>query len=159
MNETFVGTIPLIGLIILAIGCWFYMLGGRSDKWRRRFIGSLICATAVWIESLIYGVFNFWLLVDYPLVIGQFVLGYGASITYKKVIKRSIVAVTSVASGLIMCIIFSGKAWLLLPIDVIVGVVSIWLGVKNPVPAPVEEFFICLFTRVTKLIYPFAGTI
>ena len=157
MNETWLGTIPLFGTLILAVGCWFYMLGGRDAKWLRRFIGSLICSTAIWIESLLLGVFNFWHLLVYPLTITYFSLGYGSEIPLIKIIKRSIVVICSLTTGLVFCLTIGGSAWIILPIQVVIAAVTIWLGVKNPIPAAAEEYFVCLFLTVCNLMYPFAS--
>lgn len=159
MSETWIGTIALIGLIIIAIGCWFYMWGGRSDKWKRRFIGSLICSSAIWIESLLLGVFNFWQLLVYPFTILYFSLGYGSSILITKIIKRSIVVLFSLVVGFIMCLTIGDKAWLILPLQTIIGAGSIWLGVKNPIAAASEEFFVCLLLNICNIMYPFIGVI
>jgi hypothetical protein len=155
MNETWLGTIPLIGTVIVAVGCWMYMLGGRNGKWKRRFLGSLLAASAIWIESLLLGVFSFWHLLAYPLLIGCFSLGYGSEIPLTKVIKRSIVVLASLAVGLTMCLTIGGKTWLILPLQAIIAAGSIWLGVRNPIPAAPEEFFVCLLLTECNLLYPF----
>lgn len=154
MTETFLGTIPLIGIIVLAVGCWFYMWGGRSDKWKRRFIGSLICSIAIWLESLILGNFSLLQLIAYPITILYFSLGYGASIPLNKLIKRSIVAICSILVGLLFCFTIGGKAWLILPLQVLIASGSIWLGIKNPLHAAPEEFFVCLLLTECNLMYP-----
>ena len=157
MSETWLGTIPLFGTILIALGCWFYMLGGRDGKWKRRFIGSLICATAIWLESLLLGVFQWVQLSVYPLLAICFSLGYGADVPIIKVLKRSIVVLCSLLTGIMFCLTIGHSAWLILPIQVVVAAVSIWLGVKNPIPAAAEEFFVCLFLTVCNLMYPFAA--
>lgn len=157
MTETMIGTIPLIGTILVAIGCWFYMLGGRDGKWKRRFIGSLICATAIWVEALLLGVFQWIQLSVYPLLMTCFSLGYGSEIFLTKVIKRSIVVLCSLLTGVMFCLTIGHTAWLILPVQVVVAAVSIWLGVRNPVPAAAEEFFVCLFLTICNLMYPFAA--
>jgi len=156
MNETWLGTIAFIGLLITAVAAWFYMLGGRSGKWRRRFIGSLIGATAIWVLALLLGVFNFLLLLIYPFYIGLYVLGYGSDIPIIKVVKRSIIVVASLATALLFCFLYGGNCWLVLPLSAFIGAGSVWLGVKNPIQAPVEEFFVCLLLTEINLLYPFA---
>ena len=157
MTETFVGTVPVIGTAILVLGCWFYMWGGRDGKWKRRFIGSLLCSLAIIAETLIFKNFNIFQLLCYPLLIGTFILGYNATTTMKKVIRRSIVVGTSLLVGLIMCLTIGGKAWLILPVQAIVAFCSVWLAVKNPIPASAEEFFVCLLLTECNLMYPFVG--
>jgi len=157
MSETWLGTIPLIGLIVMAIGSWFYMSGGRNGKWKRRFVGSLLCASAVWIESLLLSVFNFWQLLVYPFTILYFSLGYGSDVLLTKIIKRLIVVIFSLATGIIMCLTIGGSAWIILPLQVVIAAGSIWLGIKNPIPAAPEEFFVCLLLNVCNIMYPFAA--
>jgi hypothetical protein len=157
MNETWLGTIPLFGTILVAIGCWFYMLGGRDGKWKRRFIGSLICSSAIWLEALLLGVFHWIQLLVYPLLAICFSLGYGSDIPLIKVVKRTIVVVTSLLTGVLFCLTVGHTAWLILPIQAVVAAVTIWLGVKNPVPAAAEEYFICLLLTICNLLYPFAA--
>jgi hypothetical protein len=157
MNETMIGTIALIGTIITAIGCWFYMWGGRDGKWKRRFIGSLICATAIWVESLLLGVFDIWQLLAYPILIGVFSLGYGSDVPLTKIIKRLIVVLGSLMVGVLMWLTIDNSALLILPLQFMIALGSVWLGVKNPVPAAAEEFFVCLLLTECNLLYPFVS--
>lgn len=159
MSETWLGTIPLFGTILVALGCYLYMLGGRSGKWKRRFIGSLICASAIWLEALLLGVFQWVQLLIYPILAICFSLGYGSEIPLIKIGKRAIVVLTSLLVGVLLCLTIGGNAWLILPIQAVVGAVTIWLGVKNPVPAAAEEYFICLFLTECNLMYPFVATL
>jgi hypothetical protein len=159
MSETLLGTIPLVGTIITAIASWFYQWGGRSRKWRRRFVGSLISSTAIWVETLLLGIFNFWHLLAYPLIILRNHLGYGSEILSKKILKRSLVVVTSLLVGLLMCLTIGGKAWLILPLQLLIASGSIWLGVKNPIFAAPEEFFVNLLLDLCNLLYPFVGSL
>lgn len=159
MNETWLGTIPLIGTIIVAFGCWLYMLGGRSGKWKRRFVGSLICATAIWVEALLVEHFSFGMLLAYPLLIGAFVLGYGSDITLTKIVKRVIVVAASLTVGILMCLILGGSAWWVLVVQLIVAIPTVILGVRNPVYAAPEEFFVCLLLTECNLMYPFIKTL
>lgn len=155
MSETWLGTIPLIGTVIVAFGCWLYMLGGRSGKWKRRFFGSLLCATAIWVEALLVGNFSFWMLLAYPLLIASFSLGYGSDFLATKIIKRVLVVAASLTIGIVMCLVLGGAAWWVLPVQVAVGMMSVYLGVRNPVYAAPEEFFVCLLLTECNLMYPF----
>ena len=84
MNEVVIGCTAVCSLLGLALGCLFYMLGGRDGKWIRRFIGSAALATTLVMCSLIMGNFNWWLpLVYLPLAIG-FSLGYGADVVWRQ---------------------------------------------------------------------------
>lgn len=154
MTETFLGTIPAIEAIILIVGCWLYMLGGRSMKWRRRFIGSLICATAIWVGLLLMGRFKWQALGIYPLLMIGFSLGYGAEVVFEKIIKRGLIVACLCLSGVLMAYVLGGKAWQILPLQAFIGLGSIYLGVKNPVQAAGEEFFVCLLLTECLIMYP-----
>lgn len=157
MSETFIGTVPFIGLIILSIACWFYMWGGRSGKWKRRFIGSFICSLAIILEYILLNKFKYLLLLIYPLTIATFVLGYGADLVLSKIKRRFIVVSVSVISSIGICLLYGGNTWFVLPLETWVALSTIYLGVKNPVQAAAEEYFVCLFLWAPKLIYPFAN--
>jgi hypothetical protein len=154
MSETWLGTIPVFGMLLLTLGCWLYMLGGRSGKWKRRFIGSFVVSSAVWLESYLVGNFSWWLVAIYPLCIGSFVLGYGSDKLGEKLLKRAGVVTASLMSGILMAIVFN--AWAVFPIELVIASASIYLGVRNPVQAAPEEFFVATCLWMPKLIYPFA---
>ena len=144
MSEIFIVTVAFIELIVLAIGCWCYMWGGRSGKWKRRFIGSLICSTAVWVGLLLMNRFSYWSLLIYPILAIGFSLGYGSDIEYEKFFKRLIIVVTICGAGLILTFILKGSSIYILPLQLLIACGSIWLGLKNPIQAAAEEFFACL---------------
>jgi len=153
MSETMLGTVPVAGMLLLTLGAWLYMLGGRNGKWKRRFIGSLCVSSAIWVECLLLGKFSYALLFIYPLCIGSFVLGYGADVWGDKVRKRGIVVLASLMSGLILA--YTLGAWDVFPIEVVIASVTIYLGTKNPIQAAPEEFFICMLLWMPKLMYAF----
>jgi hypothetical protein len=155
MNEYMVGYTAVGSLIGLSLGSLFYMLGGRDGKWWRRFIGSLVIFLTLSICAVVMGKFNMAMILIYPLLIAGFSFGYGADITWKKVIKRSIFACAVVSSGLLCCIIMGGNTWLVLPFHAFVGAGSIYLGVVNPIEAAAEEVFVCATLNLGLMMYPF----
>lgn len=157
MNETWLGTIPLFGLLGVAIGCWLYMWGGRSGKYRRRFIGAFVLATSLWLEFLLMGRFTPWLLLVYPLTIASFSMGYGADKLGAKILRRSIIVAASLASSVGICVLMGGNAWFVLPVEGVIALTTVYIGSKNPVQAAAEEYFVCLFLWAPKLMYPFIG--
>ena len=152
MTETMIGTIAFIQCILICVGSYLYMLGGRKGKWKRRFIGSLIVATSVWVGLLLMGHFRWLHTLLYPLLIGGFVLGYGGSDIMTKLIRRTIIVGAIGVAGLLLCLTLSGKAWWILPIQIFVSIPSIYFAWKNPVHAAAEEFLVCL---LLTLILPF----
>lgn len=143
-------------MVIILIACIFYAFGGREGqgKWKRRFIGSLICSTALWAGLLLMGKFDVYSLLTYPLLACGFSLGYGSDFIPTKILKRSLIVLWTCLTGLLMCWILGGKAWLILPFQAFIGCGSIWLGVKNPVQASSEEFFVCLLLTECLALYP-----
>lgn len=159
MTEFIIGTIPLAGWTIQGIGNWLYMVGGRSNKWIRRFIGALFCTTAVIAEALLLKVFSFFMLIDYPLTVLAFHLGYGSENLKTKIAKRSLVVACSLLSGLLFCIIIGGHAWLILPLHLVIAMGSVYMGVVNPIQAAPEEFFVCALLRLCNLLYVFSSAL
>lgn len=153
MSETWLGTIPAIGMLLIIFGAWLYQMGGRSGKWKRRFCGSFVVSSAIWLVSYLVGNFSWWTLAIYPLCIGSFVLGYGSDKLSGKIIRRGTVVLASLMSGILLAIVYN--AWAVFPIEVIMASLSVYLGVKNPIQAAPEEFFICLMLWVPKLMYVF----
>jgi len=153
VTETHLGTLSFVGSLFIALGSYFYMLGGRNGKWKRRFIGSFIVCSAIWLVSVLLGNFSWWLTALYPLCIGSFVLGYGSDTTGGKILKRSIVVSASLVSGLLLAFIFN--KWSVVPIEVVIASVTVYLGVRNPIQAAPEEFFVCMCLWLPKLMYLF----
>lgn len=143
------------GLLAAVFACLLYGLGGRSGKWKRRFIGSFVLACAVNIISALRGLWSPWLLLAYPALTGGFSMGYGGDDFGAKLIRRGIYALTVCSSGLIFCLVFGGNAWWILIPHVGIGLWSIFLGVKNPIYAAAEEVFICMILNIGLLMYPF----
>lgn len=155
MNEFIIGTIPLAGWVIQGVGNWLYMVGGRSNKWIRRFIGAFLCTSAICVEALFLNVFSFWMLIDYPLTVISFHLGYGSSQLKTKIAKRFLVVAMSLLSGILFCFIIGGSSWLILPLHFMIASGSVYLGVVNPIQAASEEFFVCALLRICNLMYVF----
>jgi len=155
MNEYGIVYQSFGGLIGLSIGCLFYSLGGRSGKWKRRFIGSFIIASTFNILCALQGIWQPLLLLSYPMLVGTFCLPYGADTTFPKVIKRTTIVLASFFIGLCFCLLNGGNAWLLLILHFGVSIWSVLLGVKNPMYAAAEETFICCLLCLPLIMYPF----
>lgn len=155
MNEYTILYTAFGSMIGLSLACLLYALGGREGKWKRRFIASLILSITLNLAALVMGRFSLWLLLAFPALITGFSMGYGADTLIGKLIRRSIYAVSVIASGLIFCFTFGGVAWWVLPVHVGVGLFSIYLGVRNPVYAAAEEVFVCALLNIGLCIYPF----
>ena len=139
----------------LVLASYFYADGGRSGKWRRRFLASFILALTVNLLCVFRGIWHWGFLLIFPLLSVSFHLGYGADETWMKIIRRSIYALGVLASGAIFVLIFGKSAvWIFLP-HAGIGAWSIYMGVKNPLEAAVEEFLICMMLNLGLIAYPF----
>ena len=142
-------------LIGLAFASLCYALGGRSGKWKRRFVGSLILATTVGVSSAVMGKWNPRLIVIYPALAAGFSMGYGGEGALRKILRRTIYAMGILASGAIFFLTIGPHAlWILIP-HAGIGAWSIYLGVKNPMHAASEEVFICAILNIGLCMYPF----
>jgi hypothetical protein len=159
MSEFKLGTLAAIALGICVVDCFFWMWGGRSGKWRRRYVGSVIQTLGINILALITGTWAWQFLVSMGGEFGSRSMGYGGDTTGEKIMRRAVFATGSLAAGAILAwgVGFTGKAIILLICQVIASIVSIILGVKNPLPAAVEEVFVCLSLKYINYGYLFIG--
>jgi len=159
MNEFKLGTLAAIALGVCVIDCFFWMWGGRSRKWRRRFIGSTIQILGINILALITGTWVWQFALSLGPEIGSRSMGYGGESTREKLMRRSVFALGSLAVGTVLAwgLGFNSKAIWLLVCQAIASVVSIILGIKNPLPAAVEEVFVCLSLKYINYGYLFIG--
>lgn len=139
----------------LTFSSFLYSLGGRGKKFYRRFISSFILACTV--NGLMYwrGLWSSWFLLVYPLLCIGFSLGYSADNFGIKLLRRTTYALAVLSSGLLIAIVLGGNAWMVFIFHVIIGMSSIYLGTKNFVLAPAEEFLICIVLNLGLISYPF----
>lgn len=144
--------------IALVISSFLYSLGGRAGgpgKWVRRFLGSFILAATVCGLCVLRGTFNWWLMGVWPLLIGGMSLGYGAESLGGKIARRSIFCGGVVSAGALCAYFLHG--WLVFIPHVGVAVWSIYLGVRNPVEASFEEWYISMLLNLGLIAYPFVS--
>ena len=137
MTEFKLGTLAVIALGVCVIDCFFWMWGGRHGTWKRRYIGAIIQGLGVNILSLITGTWAWQFALALGPEAGSRSMGYGGDTTSEKILRRSVFAICSLAAGAILAwgVGFSGKTITLLICQAVASVVSIVLGVKNPLPA------------------------
>jgi hypothetical protein len=157
MSEFNLGTLAVIGLAICVIDCFFWMWGGRSGKWKRRFLGAGIQTIGINILSLICGTWAWQFVLALGPEMGSRSMGYGGDTTGEKIMRRAVFAVGSLAAGAVLAwgIGFGSNAIWLLIAQAVASAVSIVLGVKNPLPAAVEEVFVCLSLKYFNWGYLF----
>jgi hypothetical protein len=154
MNEYNIGYLAVGNLACLILACLFYMLGGRSGKWRRRFVAPIFIAVALNVSSLLLSKYSFYLLLAYPLSMAMFILGYGGDDKIARIIKRILVAILSVFIGVLLCILFQ-SGWWLLAINFLVAIGSVMFAIKNPIAAASEEVLVCALLNLVMMFYPF----
>ena len=159
MSELTLGFFAVMALLICVVDCFFWMWGGRAGKWRRRYIGSGIQMSGINILALICGTWAWQFAVALiPEVISR-TFGYGGDSTKEKLTRRSIFAIGSLAAGAMLAWTanFSSGAITLLICQALASVISIIIGVKNPLPAAVEEVFVCMTLKYFNYGYLFIG--
>lgn len=155
MTEFSIGLMASLTVLGMVLSCFFYMWGGRSGKWKRRFIGSFILALTVNLASYAMDNWNPWFLIIWPILIIAFSKGYGGEILSEKLIRRTIYCLGVVSAALPFCIILGGQTWFILIPHAGLGAWSIYLGIKNPVHAAAEEVFVCGVLNFGLCMYPF----
>ena len=157
MTETMLGTLAVIALGICVIDCWMWMLGGRSGKYRRRYIGSAIQTAGINAISLLLGTWVWQFVASVVPEIISRSLGYGGDTLKEKIMRRTVFAIGSLGVGVFLAwgVGFTGKAITILICQAIASVGSIILGVKNPLPASCEEVFVCISLKYFNYAYIF----
>jgi len=153
--------LAVIALIICVIDCMCWSLGGRSGKWKRRFVGAGIQTFGINILSVITGTWVWQFLLSLGPEIGSRSMGYGGDTSGEKITRRSVFALCSIVVGGILAwgVGFSSKTVWLLIAQAIASIVSIILGIKNPLPAAVEEVFVCISLKYINYGYLFIGIV
>ena len=129
--------LPLIGFFVVC-----YVIGGRGEKWVRRFLGGIGFGSGIILISLLMHRFNWWLLAlpaAYPIALS---VGYGSDTFWGKVAKRGFYGLIFGLIGLyagFFLNIYLGIVQLILPV-----IVCVFLGVFNPTRAVDEEAMIAL---------------
>lgn len=144
MTETTLVYLVVFKLVLLGLFSLFYVLGGRSNKWLRRYVAGIGFPLGLILISLISNNFK-WLSLSlialYPINLS---LGYGGDTLYKKLALRGIYGlfggILGIFCGYLWGNHFLGWAQLTLALT---G--SLSLGVLNPTHAVDEEALISLF--------------
>jgi len=163
MLEFLLGVKGIVALLFVVAACFFYMWGGRDPlqpwmgKWLRRFIGSLVLATGANVIALWIACWRWEMLLVYPALCAGFSMGYGGDDFMEKLLRRTVYAAGVVGAGFVMVWAagWSGNAITVLIVQSICGVGSIVLGIKNPLPAAIEEVMVCIVLTLFIPIYPF----
>ena len=157
MNEYTIGWLASCAGLGVVLASTLYWIGGRSNKWIRRFVSpAVICGTICGV-SLGMGNFHWAMLAVCPLLSIGYHLGYGGDDVKTKIVKRLYYALACSGSGVLLAIVLGGNAYWILPIQIAVALGTVYLGVKNPVYAAAEEFFVSVLLTVGLVMYPFVA--
>lgn len=141
----------------LTVTTGLYGLGGRNQKLWRRIGAAITLSLTLNVAALLMGSWHWIYAAVAPLLFGALTLPYGGDTAGEKVLKRTVYAGSFVAIGGLI-VWFKGEAtWMILIPQAVTAGWSIWLGVKNPLPAAAEEVFVCVSLMMWMLAYPFVG--
>ena len=136
-----------------------YCMGGTAGftKVLRRYVAPIILTLALNLSALYLETWRWQFILVLPLLIGGFHLGYSATTTWKKILRRTLYAL-AVVSSCLACVWGTGftlGGCIIFGLAVFTGLTSVALGVWNPFnSARVEEF---LVSQVLTLYIVFWG--
>ncbi len=157
MTENTLNYVQAGKIFYLAGFSLLYALGGTSGKWKRRYIGPVYLVGGVVLFSLIQSVFSWWYLLYLPLLVSALSIGYGEKSKLKELFKNKIIvrgiAGFALAFASIPVAIVTGQ-WLMFCLHILLCmVVSIAMGVGNPISARGEEVVIATIAGFLPLFF------
>jgi len=144
MDEFILQIFAALRILWVSIFAYFYGLGGVSNKWIRRYLGTAWLVLGYVAFSLQDKAFSPYIFICYPLLVLATSVGYGGTDeTSKKIFKRFYCGLLYAIAALPIAII-SGN-WIVYALHTFLCVLfSVVLGVTNPVVARYEETLIGL---------------
>jgi hypothetical protein len=144
------------------LGCCCYAMGGTQGfgLFWRRFIGSFILVLSCNLIAVYLHTWSDKMLLMYPCLVGGMCLGYGGELLFQKIYKRTIFALGCCFTGFIgaWATGFTGAGIGICIFQLIIGMGSVYLGVRNPYNnAVVEQFIISLLLTFTIPFWGFIG--
>lgn len=155
MNEYTIGLTASISLLGLVLSSVFYMIGGRSKKFIRRYISSLCISASLVASAIVMQKFSWWLCLTYPCLVIGFSFGYGGDSLIKKIIRRTVYALAILSASVVCAIVYQGNAWNVLLLHALFALSSVFFAIKNPIHAAAEEVFVSVMLNLGLLMYPF----
>jgi len=148
--------ITFMGYIVVILFGFLYALGGRKDivwyqrKWVRRYAGGILLPLGLIMIAQLVGSFRITMIGAIPGYIIALSFGYGAEKYLESIGRRFIYGLVL---GLQAAWFMPYEPSLLLFSVCLAVIASLYLGIKNPVDSPSEEFGIAvLSTAVLPLI-------
>jgi hypothetical protein len=118
MTEVTLQWITTLKLLLVAGFATLYGFGGVSGKWKRRIIAPMLFGIGIWGLTTWTQSFHWQYLLCVPLLSGALSIGYGASTTGEKIIKRGRAGLA--ASIACLPIFLVTGAWSLLALHILV---------------------------------------
>lgn len=138
-------------LCVLIFAC-LYAWGGMENKWLRRFVApTFLCL------SSFYFCRDWRVLLQMPLLFGSLSLGYGADITWIKILKRSIFGLANASTAWVHFWTCETKKFFYILIGLnytFILLSCIILGVFNPLHARAEELLIGFSIGIISMFMP-----
>ena len=133
-----------LGIVLSAL---LYSLGGREDKYLRRWIASFVIATAANITAVFLSRWSPWFLVIFPATALGYHLGYGSEDFFTRLFKRIIYITYGIfVPAIILSFVFHN--FIILPWLVAFEVFAMFLTIRNPIYAAAEEFFLSMIMNI-----------
>ncbi len=136
------GTLGIFSALLYSLFCWFggrdkNYLGIRSRTWGR-YIAPLTLCTLTLGLSLLSHRFSPWMLAIYLTYFISHHMGYGGDNLWIKIKRRTIWSLMRTAASLPIVLVTG--SWTMFIAQITVGLlITLILGVLNPLEAPVEE--------------------
>lgn len=135
-------------VLILAVFSWLYSLGGRSGKWKRRWLAPIWMVLSVSLLSLYFHSFKWYIPVILLFLIPTLTLGYGHDQFFGKLARRAVYGLCIGLVGFVLGICLGVPEMGILQ-AILATLTSIYIGTQNPIEASLEEGFIALLLVCT----------
>lgn len=163
MNEYALIGWAFLDVLVVAVAAALYSVGGRSNKWIRRFVSpAVLVAYCAGIARGDGRPFWWVALASYPLYAAAYSLGYGVKSKLTKwfsnpVVVRSITASAYVFACIGIVVAFGAFKVSTLAFCVWMVPLTVFLTTWNPFPAAMEEFLVCFMTTVFVPFFMYAA--
>jgi hypothetical protein len=151
MPESTLVWVSVLKLLLIVAFALCYILGGRSGKWRRRWVGGLGLAAGLNLLAAYQDAWSGWLLLLFGTLVLALSLGYGGTTRTQKITRRLIYGLALGLASLPLAL--ASGLWVAWGFQALLALVaSLWLGLANPIKAVEEE---TLIATLSVVVTPF----
>jgi len=154
MNEYALIGWSVLNIAVVAVVATLYALGGRANKWIRRFAApAVLVGYCAWLAAQTGAPYWWAAFLSFPLYVAAYSVGYGESSKLAGILRSKLLVRTVTASAYVFAsagIIFAFSAFRI-PTFVFCGgmvVLAVYLTRTNPFPAAMEEYLVAILTTV-----------